>query len=43
MIQRIATLQMHTVKEFIKKGGKLDAIKAKYNISSEIEAKLTTL
>ena len=29
--------------EFIKKGGKLDAIKAKYNISSEIEAKLTTL
>ena len=29
--------------DFIKKGGKLDAIKAKYNISSEIEAKLTTL
>ncbi len=29
--------------EFIKKGGKLDAIKAKYNISKEIEAKLTTL
>jgi len=29
--------------DFIKKGGKLEAIKAKYNISSEIEAKLTTL
>ena len=29
--------------EFIKKGGKLDAIKAKYNISKEIETKLTTL
>ena len=29
--------------DFIKKGGKLSAIKAKYNISSEIEAKLTTL
>jgi hypothetical protein len=29
--------------EFIKKGGKLDAIKAKYDISKEIEAKLTTL
>jgi hypothetical protein len=29
--------------EFIKKGGKLSAIKAKYNISQEIEAKLTTL
>ena len=29
--------------EFIKKGGKLSAIKAKYNISKEIETKLTTL
>ena len=29
--------------DFIKKGGKLDAIKAKYDISQEIEAKLTTL
>ena len=29
--------------DFIKKGGKLDAIKAKYDISKEIEAKLTTL
>jgi hypothetical protein len=29
--------------EFIKKGGKLDAIKAKYNISKDIETKLTTL
>ena len=29
--------------EFIKKGGKLEAIKAKYNISKEIETKLTTL
>ena len=29
--------------DFIKKGGKLEAIKAKYNISTEIEAKLTTL
>jgi hypothetical protein len=29
--------------EFIKKGGKLSAIKAKYNISQEIETKLTTL
>jgi hypothetical protein len=29
--------------DFIKKGGKLSAIKAKYNISKEIETKLTTL
>jgi len=29
--------------DYIKKGGKLEAIKAKYNISKEIEAKLTTL
>ena len=29
--------------EFIKKGGKLSAIKAKYNVSKEIETKLTTL
>jgi hypothetical protein len=29
--------------EFIKKGGKLSAIKAKYSISKEIETKLTTL
>ena len=29
--------------EFIKKGGKLSAIKAKYNSSKEIETKLTTL
>jgi len=29
--------------EFIKKGGKLSAIKAKYNISKEIETKLITL
>jgi hypothetical protein len=29
--------------EFIKKGGKLEAIKAKYNLSKEIETKLTTL
>ncbi len=29
--------------DFIKKGGKLEAIKAKYNISKEIETKLTTL
>ncbi len=29
--------------EFIKKGGKLSAIKAKYNISKELEAKLKTL
>jgi hypothetical protein len=29
--------------EFIKKGGKLEAIKAKYDLSKEIETKLTTL
>jgi hypothetical protein len=29
--------------EFIKKGGKLTAIKAKYNLSKEIETKLNTL
>ena len=29
--------------EFIKKGGKLSAIKAKYNLSKEVEAKLNTL
>ena len=29
--------------DYIKKGGKLEAIKAKYNISKEIETKLTTL
>ena len=29
--------------DYIKKGGKLEAIKAKYSISKEIEAKLTTL
>ena len=29
--------------DYIKKGGKLEAIKAKYNLSQEIEAKLTTL
>ena len=29
--------------DYIKKGGKLEAIKAKYNVSKEIETKLTTL
>ncbi|MCP4342597.1 MAG: ERF family protein [Desulfobulbaceae bacterium] len=29
--------------DYIKKGGKLEAIKAKYKLSNEIEAKLTTL
>ena len=29
--------------DFIKKGGKLEAIKAKYDLSKEIETKLTTL
>ena len=29
--------------DFLRKGGKLSAIKAKYNISKEIETKLTTL
>ncbi len=35
--------QLTKAKEFIKSGGKIDAIKAKYSLTKEIEKELTTL
>ena len=35
--------QVAKAKEFIKSGGKIDAIKAKYSLTKEIEKELTTL
>ena len=35
--------QVAKAKEFIKSGGKIDAIKAKYSLTKEVEKELTTL
>ena len=35
--------QLTKAKEFIKSGGKIDAIKAKYSLTKEVEKELTTL
>jgi hypothetical protein len=35
--------QLSKAKEFIKAGGKIEAIKAKYQIDSKLEKELTTL
>jgi hypothetical protein len=35
--------QLAKAKEFIKSGGKLEAIKAKYVLTKEVEQELTTL
>ena len=35
--------QVAKAKQFIKSGGKIDAIKAKYSLTKEVEKELTTL
>ena len=39
----ITTVQLAKAKEYVKSGGKVEAIKAKYNLTKEIEQELATL
>jgi len=39
----ISAQQLQKAKDYVKSGGKLDAIKAKYNLTKEIEQELSTL
>ena len=39
----ISAVQLQKAKEYIKSGGKVEAIKAKYKLSKEVEQELTTL
>ena len=39
----ISAVQLQKAKEYIKSGGKVDAIKAKYKLTQEVEQELTTL
>ena len=36
-------MQLQKAKEYIKSGGKVEAIKAKYKLTKEVEQELTTL
>ena len=39
----ISAVQLQKAKEYVKSGGKVEAIKAKYKLSKEVEQELTTL
>ena len=39
----ISAVQLQKAKEYIKSGGKVEAIKAKYKLTKEVEQELTTL
>ena len=39
----ISAIQLQKAKEYVKSGGKVEAIKAKYKLSKEVEQELTTL